>query len=119
MGAKVSAIACLVGKGRPYVSRQMRLLRLHPKVREEVRQKNIQREQALTLLRLEPLEQIALAEEVMEKGLTMEETRDRVREMLGKPLRWRLVPIRIEAEGDGAGWRRGQAAEGGRGEAAG
>jgi len=90
----VSAIARLVGKVRPYVSRQMRLLRLHPKVRE----KNIQREQALALLRLEPFQQVAMAEEVMEKGLTMEETRERVREILGKQLRWRLVPIRIETE---------------------
>ena len=32
----------------------------------------------------------------MEKGLTMVETRDRVREILGKELKWRLVPIRIE-----------------------
>ena len=63
-----------------------------------MRHGNIQREQALTLLRLEPFQQIALAEEVMEKGLTMEETRERVREILGKQLRWRLVPIRIEME---------------------
>jgi len=97
-GTKVSAIARLVGKGRPYVSHQMRLLKLHPKVREELRRGNIPREQALTLLRLEPFQQIALAEEVMEKGMSMEETRERVREILGKQLRWRLVPIRIETE---------------------
>ena len=96
MGAKVSAIARRVGKESTYVSHSMRLLRLHPKVREELRRGNIQREQALALLRLEPFQQIALAEEVMEKGLTMEETR--VRDILGKQLRWRLVPIRIETE---------------------
>jgi len=96
MGTKVSEIARLVGKKRPYVSHQMRLLNLHPKVLEEVRQNNIQREQALALLRLEPFQQIALAEEVMEKGLTIHETRDRVRGLLGKELKWRLVPIRIE-----------------------
>ena len=32
----------------------------------------------------------------MEKGLTTPETRDRVRGLLGKKLKWRLVPIRIE-----------------------
>jgi len=96
MGTKVSEIARLVGKKRPYISHQMRLLKLHPKVMEEVKQNNIQREQALALLRLEPYQQIALAEEVMEKGLTMQVTRDRVRGPLGKELKWRLVPIRIE-----------------------
>ena len=39
-----------------------------------------------------------LVEEVMEMELTMQETRDRVREVLGKPLKWRLVPIRVEPE---------------------
>jgi len=96
MGAKVSKIARLVGKDRPYVSHSMRLLRLHPRVREAVRQQNIPREHALALLRLEPYQQIALAGEVMDKGLTTVETRDRVRELLGKELKWRLVPIRIE-----------------------
>jgi hypothetical protein len=32
----------------------------------------------------------------METGLTMVETRDKVRGLLGKDLKWRLVPIRIE-----------------------
>ena len=96
MDTKVSAIARLVGKERTYISHSLRLLRLHPKVREAVRQRTIPREHALALLRLEPEQQIALAEEIMEKGLTMVETRDRVRELLGKELKWRLVPIRIE-----------------------
>ncbi len=96
MGVKVSVIARRVGKERTYISHSMRLLKLHPKVREEVRRQNISREHALALLRLEPYQQIALAEEVMEKGLTMAETRDRVRGLLGKALKWRLVPIRIE-----------------------
>jgi len=96
MGVKVSEIARQVGKDRTYVSHSMRLLRLHPKVREAIRQQKIPREHALALLRLEPYQQIALAEEVMDKGLTTPETRDRVRELLGKELKWRLVPIRIE-----------------------
>ena len=96
MGVKVSEIARRVGKERTYVSHSMRLLKLHPKVREEVRQQNISREHALALLRLEPYQQIALAEEVMETDITMLETRDRVRGLLGKELKWRLVPIRIE-----------------------
>ena len=96
MGTKVSAIARLVGKERTYVSHSLRLLRLHPRVREAVRQRTIPREHALALLRLEPEQQLSLAEEVMEKGLTMQETRDKVRGLLGKELKWRLVPIRIE-----------------------
>ena len=71
MGTKVSAIARLVGKERTYVSHSLRLLRLHPRVREAVRQRTIPREHALALLRLEPEQQLSLAGEVMEKGLTM------------------------------------------------
>jgi len=96
MGVKVSVIARLVGKERSYVSHAMRLLGLHPSVRESVRRKELPREHALALLRLEPSQQVAIAEEVMEKGLTMVETRDKVRGLLGKKLKWRLVPIRIE-----------------------
>ena len=96
MGTKVSEIARLVGKDRPYVSHSMRLLKLHPKVRQAVRHQDVPREHALALLRLEPDQQIALAEEVKEKGLTMVETREKVRGLLGKELKWRLVPIRIE-----------------------
>ena len=96
MGVKVSEIAKRVGKERTYVSHSMRLLGLHPRVREAVRQKNIPREHALALLRLQPEQQLELAREVMEGGLTTVEVRDRVRELLGKELKWRLVPIRIE-----------------------
>ena len=98
MGTKVSAIARLVGKERSYVSHSLRLLRLHPRVREAVRQRTIPREHALALLRLEPEQQLSMAEEVMERGLTMQETRERVRGILGKELKWRLVPIRIAPE---------------------
>jgi ParB family chromosome partitioning protein len=96
MGVKVSNIARQVGKERTYVSHSMRLLKLHPKVRMAVRQNTIPREHALALLRLEPEQQLELAGEVVEKGLTTPETRDRVRKLLGKELKWRLVPIRIE-----------------------
>lgn len=96
MGTKVSAIARLVGKERTHVSHALRLLRLHPNVRRAVRQGTIPREHALALLRLETEQQITLAEEVREKGLTMKETRDRVRVILGKELKWHLVPVRID-----------------------
>ena len=98
MGAKVSVIAKRVGKERTYVSHAMRLLRLHPKVRAAVRRRTIDRDQALTLLRLEPEQQLTLADEIQDKGLTMRETRDKVRSLLGKELKWRLVPIRVEPE---------------------
>lgn len=98
MGTKVSAIARLVGKERTYVSHALRLLRLHPKVREAFRQRTISREHALALLRLEPEQQITLMGEIKEKGLTMVETRDMVRGILGKELKWHLVPIRLEPD---------------------
>jgi ParB family chromosome partitioning protein len=96
MGVKVSEIAKRVGKERTYVSHSMRLLGLHPRVREAVRGHTIPRDQALALLRLEPEQQLELAREVMEGKLTTMEVRNRVRELLGKELKWRLVPIRIE-----------------------
>ena len=96
MGTKVSEIANLVGKDRPYVSHSMRLLKLHPKVRAAVRQQDIPREHALALLRLDQEQQLELAGKIAEDGLTMVETREKVRGLLGKELKWRLVPIRIE-----------------------
>ena len=96
MGVRVSDIARQVGKERTYVSHTMRLLRLHPQVRDAVRRRTIPRDQALTLLRLEPEQQLMMLEDIIENGLTMLETRDRVRMLLGKELKWRLVPIRIE-----------------------
>ena len=68
MGVKVSEIAKRIGKERTYVSHSMRLLGLHPKVREAVRRQSIPREHALALLRLEPEQQLELAREVMEGG---------------------------------------------------
>ena len=44
MGAKVTTIARLVGKERTYVSHSLRLLKLHPKVREAVRQHTLARQ---------------------------------------------------------------------------
>ncbi|GAG50767.1 unnamed protein product, partial [marine sediment metagenome] len=35
---------------------------------------------------------------IKEKGLTMVETRDKVRGILGKELKWHLVPIRLEPD---------------------
>ena len=64
------------------------LPKLRFKVREAVRQHTIQREHALALLRLEPEQQIALTEEFIENGLAMQETRDKVRVLLGKELNW-------------------------------
>lgn len=41
MGIKVSAIARRVGRADPYVSKRMKLLNLHPKVRKAVRSRTI------------------------------------------------------------------------------
>jgi len=87
MGIRTSNISRKVGKEITCISHATILLKLHFMVRVAVRQHTIPREHALALLRLEPEQQIALAEEVVEKGLTMLETRDKVRGLLGKELK--------------------------------
>ena len=98
MGITISAIARRVGKSRPYVSKRLRLLRLHPKLREAVRRGTLTPGHCQALLRLEPEQQLSLAEQVMAENLSVRETRQRVREILGKPLRWQLIPIRLDLE---------------------
>jgi len=98
MGVKVSAIARRVGKSRPYVSKRMRLLRLHPAVRKDVREGAITPGHSQALLRLEPEQQLSLAEQVKAENLSVMETRQRVREIIGKPLKWRLIPVRLDLE---------------------
>jgi hypothetical protein len=46
----------------------------------------------------DPEQQLALAQEAQAKGLSVHETRQRVRELLGKEFKWRLVPVRISPE---------------------
>jgi hypothetical protein len=46
----------------------------------------------------DPEQQLALARQVQEKGLSVQETRQRVRELLGKEFKWRLVPVRLTPE---------------------
>jgi len=96
MGVKVSEIGRRVSNERTYVSHSMRPLNLHPTVREIVSQRTIPPEHAKALLRLDPEQQLELAREIMEEGLTLKETRDRIRDRLGIEIKWRLVPIRIE-----------------------
>ena len=50
------------------------------------------------LLRLEPEQQLTLAEQIQAEGLSVKETRQRVRKVLGKELKWRLVPVRFSLE---------------------
>jgi len=98
MGVKVSAIARRVGKSRPYVSKRMRLLRLHPTVRKDVREGTITPGHSQALLRLPPEQQLSLVEQVKAENLSVRETRQRVREIIGKPLKWQLIPIRLNLE---------------------
>jgi len=97
MGVKLSAIARRIGKSRPYVSKRMRLLRLHPAVRKDVREGAITPGHSQALLRLPP-EQLSLAEQVKAENLSVRETRHRVRELIGKPLKWQLIPVRLDLE---------------------
>jgi len=39
-----------------------------------------------------------LAEQVKAENLSVMETRQRVREIIGKPLKWRLIPVRLDLE---------------------
>jgi hypothetical protein len=50
-------------------------------------------------MRLKNLEQqLTLAEEAQAKGLSVHETRQSVRELLGKEFKWRLVPVHLTPE---------------------
>jgi ParB family chromosome partitioning protein len=99
MGYSLAAIGRRLGKSRPYVSGRVKLLRLHPELREAVRSGKLTPDHAQAIMRLkEPERQLALAEEVQAKGLSVHETRQRVRQMLGKEFKWRLVPVRISPE---------------------
>jgi len=102
MDYNVSEVARRVGKPRYYVSKRLSLLRLHPTVREGVRHRTLPPGHARALLRLEPEQQLALAEEIEAKGLSVKQTREKVREILGKRLSWRLIPIRLSLEEFGA-----------------
>ena len=98
MGYTVATIGRRVGKPRYYVSKRLSLLRLHPKLREAVRHRTLTPGHVRALLRLEAEQQLTLAEEIQAEGLSVKETRQRVRETLGKPLPWRLVPVRLSLE---------------------
>ena len=98
MGNNVSEVARRVGKPRYYVSKRLRLLRLHPELREGVRHRTLTPGHAQVLLRLEQDQQLALLEEIEAEELSVKQTRERVREILGKRLSWRLIPIRLSLE---------------------
>jgi ParB family chromosome partitioning protein len=92
LGYSLTEIGRRLGKSRPYVSQRVKLLRLHPKLREAARSGKLAPDHAQALMRL------TLAQEAQEEGLSVHETRQRVREMLGKKLKWQLVPIRLDLE---------------------
>jgi len=98
MGYNVSEVARRVGKSRYYVSKRLRLLKLHPKLREEVRRRTLTPGHAQALLRLELEQQLNLIREIAEKRLSEKETREKVRQILGRELSWRLIPIRLSLE---------------------
>ena len=99
MGYSLAAIGRRLGKSRPYVSGRVKLLRLHPELREAVRSGKLTSDHAQAIMRLkDPEQQLALAQEAQSKGLSVHETRQRVRQMLGKELKWRLVPLRLNPE---------------------
>jgi len=65
MGYSLAAIGRKLGKSRPYVSTRVRLLKLHPKLREAVRHRTLTPDHAHALLRLkDPKQQMALAEQI-------------------------------------------------------
>jgi len=99
MGYSLAAIGRRLGKSRPYVSGRVKLLRLHPSLREAVRSGKLTPDHAQAIMRLkDPEQQLALAQEAQAKGLSVHETRQRVRQILGKEFKWRLVPVRLTPE---------------------
>jgi ParB family chromosome partitioning protein len=99
LGYSLTDIGKRLGKSRPYISQRVKLLKLHPALRDAVRHRTLTPDHAHALMRLKDQEQqLALAKEVQAKGLSVHETRQRVRQMLGKEFKWRLVPLRISPE---------------------
>jgi hypothetical protein len=46
----------------------------------------------------DPEQQLALAQKVQAEGLSVHENRQRVRQILGKELKWRLLPVRLSLD---------------------
>jgi ParB family chromosome partitioning protein len=97
-GVKQKDLAAVVGKSQPYVAKRLRLLKLHPKVREHIRQRMLSPEHGQDLLKLKNPEQLKLAQETIEKHLTRKQLRERIREITGRKLKWQLIPIRLTLE---------------------
>jgi len=99
MGYPLAAIGRRLGKSQPYVSTRVRLLKLHPALREASCYSG-----SFSLIRACAWSGVivrcltALAQEVQAEGLSVHETRQRVRERLGKELKWRLVPVRLSLD---------------------
>lgn len=85
-------IGIRIGKSRTAVTNTMRLLNLPQKVREEVLEDRISSGHARTLLSLEDAKMMeALCAEIIEKGLSVRETENRVRD-LKKPKEEKAKP---------------------------
>jgi len=79
-------IAAAVGKERPTVANSLRLLYLHTKVKDMVRDGVLSGGHARALAALvSPDEQLGLAEEVVRRGLSVRQTESRVATLSGEP----------------------------------
>lgn len=98
-GQSIGKIAKRLGKSRYYVSKRIRLMGLHPKLRDAVRRRTLTPGHAHSLLRIKDQElQLILANEIFKENLSVMETRRRVRASQGQQLKWRLIPVRIKHE---------------------
>jgi len=98
-GVKQKDLATVVSKKRPYISKRLRLLRLHPKIREMVRQRTLGPEHCQELLKIKDQElQLKIAEEAVNQKLPVHSLRKRVKEILGKKPKYQLIPIRLTIE---------------------
>jgi ParB family chromosome partitioning protein len=87
MGYSLAAIGRRLGKSRPYVSGRVKLLRLHPELREAVRSGKLTSDHAQAIMRLkDPEPQLALAQEAQEKGLSVHEQDNELGRSLEKSL---------------------------------
>jgi len=69
LGYSLTEIGRRLGKSRPYVSQRVKLLRLHPKLREAARSGKLTPDHAHALMRLkDPEQQLALAQEAKRRG---------------------------------------------------
>ncbi len=96
-----------VGKQRSTITNYLRLLKLHPQVQDALKNKSISMGHGRAIMSLEsPSDQLRLLGEVLSKKLSVRETENRSRALLGA----RIMPIRTQSNSSAALSKKTEAA---------